>query len=332
MDEISSSEHEPIMSALHHHEGRSQARYEDLKRTLESTNAKENIMEHGVHDKVEVKNIFEPGHKGGGMDGIGAAFLPFLAQRGHDGWGGGLGGAALGFVAGALINNRRGGLFGGDGDGGSAVNNIQSTVNDNAILSGISDVKAAVPLAQAQTETSICNQTNALQGTLGSLALGIQQGFANVKDSVQANSALNLSATSQVKDAVQNSTALILSAICNSSKEIMAQAQGFQTANDTRLINAQAAEIIELRNEHRRSADNAELKLQITNTNTAVAAQQQGQQQQQLQELRANVAAIFPVLNGLVQVAHATNSNIIAGNTGAVVTGSQSANPVNVRG
>ena len=51
----------------------------------------------------------------------------------------------------------------------------------------------------------------------------------------------------------------------------MAQAQAFETAHNVEKINALSAEVIELRNEGRRSADNSDLKLQITNINTATA-------------------------------------------------------------
>jgi hypothetical protein len=82
--------------------------------------------------------------------------------------------------------------------------------------------------------------------------------------------------------------------------------------------------------EGNRRRDHEQLVAQITNTNTAVAAQAQGQQQQQQQQLVSTVNSLFPLLQGVLQVAHATNSNVIAGNTGAVVTGPQTASPTNV--
>lgn len=333
----------PLTLAVH--EEHSQHRADKLSSQID-VKLKENTM-HGK-DEVKVENIFKPSHGGDGMGGMASAFLPFLAQRGpHDGFGGsGLGGAALGFVAGAVLGNRRGGIFGGDGggDGVSALNNLQGTIDTNAILTKLGSIEAAVPLAAANTENVILQQTNALNSGMSSLALGTQQGFSNVKDSVQANSALNLAATSNVKDAVQNSlaislnatqgvkdsvqnsTGLILQAICNNGKEIMAQAQAFQTANDTRLINAQAAEIIELRNEHSRRRDHDELNLKITNTNTAVAAQAQGQAQAQQQQQAQDISGLRFALNALIGDIQAVRQGQVIFNSGTMAaSGTQAA-------
>jgi hypothetical protein len=81
-------------------------------------------------------------------------------------------------------------------------------------------------------------------------------------------------------------------------------------------------EIIELRGDRNSISRHHETEVRVNqNVN-----QQQQQQQQQVQ-----LGAILGRLEGLVQVAHATNQNVIAGNTGAVQTGAQTANPTNVR-
>jgi len=92
------------------------------------------------------------------------------------------------------------------------------------------------------------------------------------------------------------------------------------------LINAQAAEIIELRNEHRRSCDNAELRLQITNTNTAVAAQQQGQIQAQAQQQSQDVAGLRYALNALIGDIQAVRQGQVIFNSGTMAaSGTQAA-------
>ena len=64
---------------------------------------------------------------------------------------------------------------------------------------------------------------------------------------------------------------------------------------------------------------------------TEVRVNQNVNQQQQQQQQQATLGAVLARLEGLTQIAHATNSNIIAGNTGAVQTGAQAANPTNIR-
>lgn len=308
----------------------------------------------GVEDKVEVQNIFKSGGgEGGGMGGLATAAVvaamgnrnegnslagiaPLLLAGRGDGFSGGFGGFGAGLVGGVLggllFGGRRGGLFGGGEDCGGG--GVTSTIGTEIILNKLGSIEGAIPLAALQTENAILTQTNALNSTLGSLALGTQLGFSNVKDSVQANSALNLAASSGVKDAVQTGTAIILQAICSSTKEITNQAQAFQTANDSRLINAQAAEIIELRNDRDNRGRHASLELQITNTNTAVAAQAQAQQQFQVQRQGDELSHLTRCMSSLLgefQIARATNSNVIVGNTGATTTGAMAANPTNVR-
>lgn len=316
----------------------------------------------GVDDKVEVKNIFQPGGSGhgDGVGGLGAmAAIAALGNRndsrsnvgyGGDCFGGGLGGGLgaglLGGVLGGLIFNRRDG-FGG-GDCGTAGLSSGQIIADGAILNGVNGLTAAVPTTALQTQAAI-------QSGISSLALGTQQGLANVKDAVQNLSSAQLVAIAGVKDSVQNSAALLASAICGVNTNILTTGcqiertivndgdrtralltSRFQLEDQTKIQNL-ANEVIELRNEGRNRQHHDELRLQITNTNTAVAAQAQGQQQQQFQGLVGVVNSLVPAVNALIShsqiaAARATNGNVIVGNAGATTTGAQTAtaSPVNV--
>lgn len=79
----------------------------------------------------------------------------FQIPQGMDGgglFGGGSGGGMAGLLFGLLLGNRNGGLFGGGSqDSYSAL-----------ALGQLADIKAAVPLAQAQTDASIARSENAL--------------------------------------------------------------------------------------------------------------------------------------------------------------------------
>jgi len=101
--------------------------------------------------------------------------------------------------------------------------------------------------------------------------------------------------------------------------------------NDTylnRIITEQANALIELRSNHNNHLRARETEVNVNQTVNQAQAQNQAQQQQQQQfQILGQIASS---LNGLTQIAHATNQNVIAGNAGAVTTGAQAANPVNV--
>jgi hypothetical protein len=173
---------------------------------------------------------------------------------------------------------------------------------------------AANALAQANTN-SIVQATSAgilLQNSIDTAAITLQNSIDTGAITLQA----------------ANNTAMLAAAIRNDGDLtrglIIAQ-------NDTylnRIILEQSNALIELRSTHNNHLRARETEVNVTQTvNQAQAQTQQQQQQQQQFQL---LAGITSALNGLTQVAHATNQNVIAGNTGAVQTGAQSANPVNV--
>lgn len=303
-------------------------------------------MEHPVN----VKNIFEPG--GAGLAGV----LPYLGGAGGIGAGAGAGlGAGLlgGVLGGALLGGRRG-LFGGE-DGGNFVTPAQLTsglasvidANQNTVLlQAIGDVKAAVPLAEAQVQLAIAGSTaetnravNAVENTLVSGQTAINK---NVSDAIAASLASQnninvnvLQTSAAIKEAVtsfgvanltatKDSQFATATAISASTKEILAALNEQNTANLQRQLTVAENALLETRAESRARGT----EVTVTQNVNQNQAQLQQQQQQQQQLLLLN--HLCTVVGGL-QNAVATNSNLIVGNTGAVGTGPQTANPVNVK-
>lgn len=319
------------------HEKHSEARAERVISTIKDL--KGSIMSHEA-EGVSVKNIFEPGggHDGGGNN-MWAAVLPALmAERGgrHDGFGmgGGLGGAALGFIAGALVNNRNGGgLFGGGGnDGGSGqatsdfialqtLGNIQRDIATSA-----NETQAVVNAAGANNVQTTLAQTIALERDLSQLALGTQQAFANTKDSIQTQNTLLAQALCGVNQNVSSQGCQTREAISNDGDKTRAMLFArFQLEDSTR-INELNARVIELQSEGRRSHDTADLRLQITNTNTAVAAQAQGQAQQQQQQQAQDIAGLRFALNAIIGDIQAVRQGQVIFNSGTMAaSGTQAA-------
>ncbi len=334
---------------LEAHEAHSHQRYESLCHKLKK------LKEHHMSEGTKVENIYKGHGEGGGMGGLGtaaviaamgnrnegggmAAMLPALMGNRHDGLGMGGFGAGLvgGLLGGALFGGRRGGLFGGgDGDnGGGAETRIESDIFGTAVLSKLGSIEAAIPLASAQTENVILNQTNQITNLASQAQLANAAGFAATKDSVQ-NLALVLSqAICGVNQNVSAQGCQTREAVQNDGDKTRALLVARFSQEDATRIQNLSNEVTELRNEGRRAAESAELRQVITVNNTATATQAQSQAQfqvqAQFQDLNSRMGRLFDRIDIVHQEQRSTNANIIAGNTGAVVTGAQTSTPTNV--
>jgi hypothetical protein len=171
---------------------------------------------------------------------------------------------------------RGGGLFGGGDDcggaGGDAINQLTLT----EVLSKLGTIEGQIPLTALQSQ-------NAIQSSIAQLALADQQGFANVKDSVQ-NTLLALSqALATVNQNVSSQGCQTREYVGNDGdKTRMLLVTRFGQEDATKIAE-QNARILALESRCDNDRRHSESTLQITNTNTAVAAQAQFQQQQQQQ-------------------------------------------------
>lgn len=269
---------------------------------------------------------------GTGMGGAGA------------GLGAGLGGGLLGgILGGALLGNR--GLLGGVGGVvepcvtpmqlQTATGSIIDANQNTAVLQSLGDIKASVPLAEAQAQLAIAQSqaaiTQAIGQTENAVLLGQTAINKNVSDaiaaSLQSQNNINVNVLTQgsaTREAVNAMGVANLTATANSTKEILAAINETNMANLQRQLAVAESALLESRAESRARGT----EVNVTQTVNQNQLQLQAQQQQQQQAiLLSNLCA---VVNGL-QNAVATNSNMIIGNTGAVGTGPQTANPVNVR-
>lgn len=327
-----------LAEQLRAHEHRSEWRYDELCKKLDeiedahvTERSKETDMSEGINtDKVIVNAgggerssgldaaamIAALGNRNEGSDN--AALIaalgnrndgssqwgPMMAMMGRRGYGedgfGGMNGI-LGIAALGLIFGRgRGGLFGGgdDGGGNGAETRIQSNADTLALL------------------TAVGNTKDAVTGGFATTALALSQGFANTKDSVQASTFL---LSNQLNTVNQN----VSEQGCKTRETVL----GAQTAILGALKDNRISELEDQVRRLNGHGDVRDSEIRVTqNVNQAQA------QQQQQQIVNDRFARIESILNHVVQVAHATNSNVIAGNTGAVTTGTQTANPVNVNG
>lgn len=218
--------------------------------------------------------------------------------------GAGLGAGLVGGLLGTALFGRNG--LGGVADGGVATAaNVESVVNNTAILQGIADLKAAVPLAEAQVQLALAvaqadvnanvgARADSILNTINTQSITNANYIAGVNSNVSQTGAMNLAATKDAAAmnlAATNAAALaserqayaVTQAINNDGDKTRALIQSIDKTNDSRMITNLANEISDLKNS--RNLDVATGNITISNTNnaTAVAQQQQAQQQQQLQ-------------------------------------------------
>lgn len=263
---------------------------------------------------------------------------------GGGGFGDGFGGGGL--LALALLAGRGGFGFGNDGfrrDGEGCVTpanltagltGVTDAIQNTEVMASLGDIKAAVPLAESQTQlaiqgaqSDITSQTQAQTLNLSSQLFNGQlsnlAGFANTKDAVDS-----LSTQVAIGQGVTNTNIERLGwqlsrENCENTNKILSQMNAIEQSNLNRIITTQAAELAELRNESARANDRHGIEITMNNNQAQAQLQAQAQQQQ--------IANLTACLHGVSQLAQATNQQLIIGNTGVASGGNQTSNPVNVR-
>lgn len=315
---------------LHEHEERSQHRHERVMHAI-------NEVKKGEH-MSNAPMIFE-----GGSGGMGAAM------------GGGLGAGLLGGILGGALLGGNGGLFGrnnGNWNEGpvtpsqltAALAGVQDTQMNTAVLQGLGDIKAAVPLAEANTQLAISQAQNAISNSLGQQSVALAQGLANVNDNGNRNTAAIVAVGEQTKDLIRDQSAAlqvgiaavqtqglqntyaITQAVRDDGEKTRALLIAQNEATLQRQLAVAEAALAETRAESRARAS----EINITNTNTATAQQLQTQTQLQNQfQILANLAAGVNNLANDIQAVRQTQSNVVFGNqTGSTQTASAANNRV----
>ncbi len=156
---------------------------------------------------------------------------------------------------------------------------IEDAIFNTQVLAILGGIKADIPLAAAQTENVILQQTNQINALAAAAQLANANGFANVKDAVQAGTVLNLQAT-------QNGTKEVLQAICALSDKA--------SADTIAQLRAERAE-----ERAARVADG--VRVDVTQ-NVAQAQQQQQFQTEQRSFFSALAAQLNNIHQGIVQI------------------------------
>lgn len=233
-------------------------------------------------------------------------------NRSGDGLGGG---SALGLVA-LIALLGRGGLGGlGVGEGGAAAVGLQSSIDTNTILQSLGDIKASVPLAEAQVQLALAGQSANINGNINMANIANLEGQGSIRASLSAQTQNLTEQIAAVGNQADRNLFQLSQTITADGAQTRALIQSIDKQNDSRLITAQANEIIELRAEQNRASDRHGIEINMINNQN----QNQLQFQQQAQVLNTLTSALVDVS----QVARATNQAINIG------SGTQTANPNN---
>lgn len=328
---------EDLAERLSHHESASQKRFETLHHAI---NAKGYAMSETPH----VKNVFSPVENPlgmmGGYGGLGGAGA---------GAGAGLGAGLLGgILGGALLGNR--GLLGGNaGNEGcvtptqltAALAGVQDTQMNTNVLTQLASISAAIPAAEGQVQLALAQSQGQVMNQIGQQSLAIAQGFGNAAQQTSQAQAAVIAVGESLKDSINLTSGAIQLSIANNTAQGLQNTSNILTAvrddgDKTRALIVAQNEAA-LRNEItalqiRLQEQNGEARARGTEVTVTQNVNQNNLMQQQQQQAQQQAILLNTIAGHLVglQNAVATNSNMIIGNTGAVGTGQQSANPINV--
>lgn len=238
-------------------------------------------------------------------------------------FGAGGGGLIGGLILGSLLRNN-GNLFGGDGSAAAGVATtaaVQDVVANSAIQTALGDIKASIPLAEAQTQTAISASQNALTNSIFNAQTVTQAGFAaqaqnlnQIENNVLRDINTVNSNVSAVSRDLAVQTGVITQAISNDGEKTRALLVSQYEASLNRQLSDANARVIAL--ETSRNLDGVQRGVEVNTTNNINQMQQQQQQQQQYTHL-ANL------IWGLGQQIRSTNEAINVG------SGTLTANPMN---
>lgn len=298
-----------------------------------------------MSDHPHIKNIIEPViNPGGGM-------MPY----GYGGAGLGAGAGGLAGIAGGVLGGilTRGGLFGNEGRGGencvtpsqltAALAGVQDTQMNTAVLQGLGDIKAAVPLAEAQSQLAIAQSQGQVMNQIGQQSLAIAQGFGNAAQQTSQAQAAVIAVGESVKDAVNGTSAATQLGIANLAtsglQNTFALSQAIsadgdktraliESINSANLNRQLTVSDLDRRDEANRGRIR-ETEINISNVNTANAQQAQAQTMQQNQwQAIIQLAEGVRNLAGDIQAVRQTQSQVVFGNN---IGSGQAANATNNR-
>jgi hypothetical protein len=221
------------------------------------------------------------------------------------------------------LNNRNGGLLGGnEGAGGVG---LQNSIDTNAILQTLGDIKASVPLSEAQVQLALAGATASLSNSIAGSKDATVNAAANIGnliqqvnnalgDKVDANTTQQAIGFGGINSSIERTGWQLSQTITTDGDKTRALISSIDRENLNRQLIVAENALAEERTEHRRSADRHGIEINMINN--------QSQNQLQMQQQSQAISQISHCLGQALQSIQATNQAINIG-------GFQQANPTN---
>jgi len=258
---------------------------------------------------------------GGGMGGGG-------------GLGAGLGGGLLGGILG-------GALLGGNGLGNrnnigegvvtpamltAGLAGVTDALQNTTVMQTLGDIKAAVPLAEAQVQLALAGSQAQITSEITSSNIANLNGQALINKNVSDAIASSLASQTSIKESVAaygvanlNATKDAQFALATIVKDDGEKTRALITSNTISELQRQLTVAQTVALEDRLTNRARETEINITNTNTATAQQFQAQAQAQAQnQAIIQLSGLVANLSGDIQAVRATTSNVNFGTQAGV--------------
>lgn len=255
-----------------------------------------------------------------------------LATGGGEGMGlgGGIGGGLLGgILAGALfgggLGNRR-----VDGEGcvtpanlTAGLAGVTDAIQNTTVMQSLGDIKAAVPLAEAQVQLAIAGSQAELAGQINASNIANLGGQAMINKNVSDAIAASLASQTSIKESVAaygvanlNATKDAQFAIATIVKDDGEKTRALITSNTISELQRQLTVAQTAALEDRLTNRARETEITITNTNTATA--QQIQSQSQLQAQSQAIIQLSGLINNLAGDIQSVRQGQVVFNSGTM--------------
>ena len=232
------------------------------------------------------------------------------AVSGGRGYGFGGGSDGLGLVALLALLTR-----GGFGDNHDHARDC--VTNESLNQQTLGDIKASVPLSEAQVQLALAQVQASLSGQATADTQYLSNSLTQTQLAIQAATSALARDIAAVDTNVDRQSTAIQVAIKDDGEKTRSLITNNQIAELNQRLTVAQLENAENRAIQREQNNSRNIEIQVSNN------QQQAQLQAQRQEFALN-----SLLQGFGQIARATNSNVVVGSTG--VGTSQTANPTNV--
>lgn len=242
------------------------------------------------------------------------------------GYGGGGDGGMNALVLAALLGGGRGFGFGNQGYGPAYPPvdvGVKCATTDDLNAQCMGDIKAAIPLAEAQVQLALAGLQASLSGQATANANAVQQGQTSILLGQMSQGAALTAAITGVDNNLSSQACDIRSAIHADGEATRALITSNTIAELNQRLTVAQQEALELRQRNERDRDRHGVEITMTNNQN----QLQQQQQLQFQAINHQMAQLCGLIN---QSNRATNSTVQVGNTGAATAGAQNNNPTNV--